>query len=665
MSQGTSSSYKPSKEQEDLVQELVDLTLKGREFNANGELVYSDSKFKNGKEINIEEIVDELDLLSDSEKDKSKDAETKKKSLVVEESLNEDEHSLPWFFITPTSYLTIFFALIHIYFSPFTKIEEAFNIDAIHDILKYGISDISSYEHLKHSTQFPTSFIGPLIIAGFLKPLIKLGLVENSYKGTGLAVQIAARCVIAIINILSIVFFKNCVQQKILNSLLTDLSVHKKNSPIEIDSESLVAPSSSLSYWVDIFLMGQFHIMYYCSRSLPNFVIAFALVNIAMGLMVLNKTDISVLILAFSGLVFRIELAVICIALVSSKIITEVFFTKETTLKEVLTLKQGYGKLLKFFVLGAMIGGSTSYIVDSYFWDYKTIPEIESFINKGLSLKTAAWAGEPIHAYFTKYLLMFFLPPTVLVLNYYGLQYSYNNIKTFLQMELAALVYIGFMSFQSHKEWKTICYILPIFIIIGSNGCSFSLININYKDSFGILIPILISCSPLFSILVSALFSFISSLNYPGGVALQQFNNYILENNYKDQRVVVHMDTLACISGASLFGEINLPDYHITYDKTDDPEQIASDWETYDFLIGQYYEDLNDLQAMNYSLIFKAPVYAGVNFKHVLVLKDKYKFENLYGIVKHMIEARSASLIKELWDGIINFEDVVYVWKKE
>ena len=683
MSKGNSSSYKPSKEQEDLVQELVDLTLKGREINADGELVYKDSKFKNGKEIKIEEIIDELDIISDDEQEKREEEEkdekdSKQKRTYTKtsyDSAEEDEMAVPWYTITPTSFLLILVALVHLYFSPYTKVEESFNIQAIHDILEYGVKDISSYDHIKFPGVVPRTFISSLIIAGILKPLIKFGIIENNYKGTGLAVQIGARAVIAVINIASIIFFKNCVQNKILKSLLSRVSISQKSvetkstisSVVEVDTESRIAPSSSLSYWVDVFLLGQFHLMYYCSRSLPNFIIAFAIANVAMGFLAMDKINVSVFLLSLGGVIFRMELGVMCIALILGRIFIEVVVTEEMNFNQILKLQKGYAKLLKFSLLGAMIGGSASFIVDSYFWGHKTIPELESFVFNIINKQSANWGVEPFHAYFTKYLMMFFLPPTVIILNYYGLQYSYNNFKLFLQLELTAIIHIAIMSLQPHKEWRFICYVLPIFTIIGANGCSFTLININYKDPFGMLIPILISCSPLASMSISAVFSFISSKNYPGGVALQQFNNYILSNadEYKDRNVVVHMDTLTCMTGATLFGEINLPDYHVTYDKTENPEQIVKDWANYDFLIGQYYEDLNDVQELNYTLVSKAPIYAGINLDHFMQVKNKYKLENLYSIIQHVVEDRSLALIEEILAGIFKYQNVIYVWKKE
>lgn len=669
MAKGKSSGFQPSAEQKELVQELVDLTLKDREFNEDGELVYKDSKYKNQKEINIEEVIEELDT----------DAKVTPKSeeTVFDDDL--DSEGISWYTITPTSYLLILFAFLHMFYSPYTKVEELFNMQAIHDILKYGIFDISKYDHTKYSYGLSGSFIPPLIIATLMKPFIYLGIIETTTGSlTQMSLQFGARGIIAVMNILSIVFFKNCVQMKLLKQLLNPGSfgskkkgTASKNSIYSVDEESIVAPSSSLSYWVDVFLLGQFHLMYYCSRSLPNFIIAFALSNVALGLMAMGKFNTSVFLLSFGGMVFNFELFLLAIALVLGQIITESHFTNEIDLTHFLTTekndsKDRYIKICKQLLWGVALGASLSFVIDSYFWGHSTIPEVETFfINRNIGMN----AGEPVHAYFTKYLLIFFLPPTILALNYYGLQYSYDNFKMFFVLEATALVYMCIMSLKPHKEWRFIAYIVPIMLVIGANGCSFTLININYKDPFGIIIPILISVSPIISLFISIVFSYLGSKNYPGGVALAKFNEHILNdetNKYVNANITVHMDPLTCVTGATLFGEIDQPSkYTITYDKTQDPQEIVKNWGSYDFLIGQYYEDLNELSEFNYTLIGKASVYSGINGYHFETIRDKYKFDNLYDIVRYMIEHRSIDLVHDLFDGIIKYEDVVFIWERD
>jgi alpha-1,6-mannosyltransferase len=73
--------------------------------------------------------------------------------------------------------LTLVF--VHLYISPYTKVEESFNIQATHDILKYGVPthnvDLrlkAQYDHMTFAGAVPRTFIGPLILAAVAKPFV-------------------------------------------------------------------------------------------------------------------------------------------------------------------------------------------------------------------------------------------------------------------------------------------------------------------------------------------------------------------------------------------------------------------------------------------------------------------------------------------------------------
>ena len=67
--------------------------------------------------------------------------------------------------------------LLHLWVSPFTKVEESFNIQATHDILKYGIPTVAPelkfkalYDHMSFPGAVPRTFIGALVLSGLSKP---------------------------------------------------------------------------------------------------------------------------------------------------------------------------------------------------------------------------------------------------------------------------------------------------------------------------------------------------------------------------------------------------------------------------------------------------------------------------------------------------------------
>jgi hypothetical protein len=69
---------------------------------------------------------------------------------------------------------------LHLFTTPFTKVEESFNIQATHDILFYGIPWTNSsqalsrqYDHVEFSGAVPRTFIGALVVAGLTSPWTK------------------------------------------------------------------------------------------------------------------------------------------------------------------------------------------------------------------------------------------------------------------------------------------------------------------------------------------------------------------------------------------------------------------------------------------------------------------------------------------------------------
>lgn len=69
--------------------------------------------------------------------------------------------------------------LLHLYVSPYTKVEESFNIQAIHDILIHGIpyknADqffTANYDHVSFPGSVPRTFVGALILSGLSRPFL-------------------------------------------------------------------------------------------------------------------------------------------------------------------------------------------------------------------------------------------------------------------------------------------------------------------------------------------------------------------------------------------------------------------------------------------------------------------------------------------------------------
>ena len=62
--------------------------------------------------------------------------------------------------------------LLHLCCSPYTKVEESFNIQAVHDMMRYGVrpAQVPKYDHVSFPGSVPRSFIGALVLAGMSSP---------------------------------------------------------------------------------------------------------------------------------------------------------------------------------------------------------------------------------------------------------------------------------------------------------------------------------------------------------------------------------------------------------------------------------------------------------------------------------------------------------------
>jgi alpha-1,6-mannosyltransferase len=69
--------------------------------------------------------------------------------------------------------------LIHLFISPYTKVEESFNIQATHDIIAHGIPTNSAdqffsanYDHVSFPGSVPRTFVGAVMLAGLSRPWV-------------------------------------------------------------------------------------------------------------------------------------------------------------------------------------------------------------------------------------------------------------------------------------------------------------------------------------------------------------------------------------------------------------------------------------------------------------------------------------------------------------
>ncbi|KAF3491823.1 Alg12p [Arthroderma uncinatum] len=99
----------------------------------------------------------------------------------------------------PGMYTVGVVSLVYLVLSPFSKVEESFNIQAVHDILKYGIPSVKDplpilrqYDHVTFPGSVPRTFVGAVLLAGISKPVLWLLNGNPQAKGIILRSEIAA-----------------------------------------------------------------------------------------------------------------------------------------------------------------------------------------------------------------------------------------------------------------------------------------------------------------------------------------------------------------------------------------------------------------------------------------------------------------------------------------
>lgn len=411
-------------------------------------------------------------------------------------------------------------ATFYIYTCPYTKVEESFNLQAIHDIL-YHRGNLSKYDHHEFPGVVPRTFIGPSVVALSSFPFVRIATAFGFEK---IASQYIIRFTLSVFFLFGMKRFQEAVRH--------------------------VYGRTAVLYLV-LLNMSQFHLLYYSSRPLPN-IFACAIVFHALSAWMTNQPRKFIQISAFVILVFRSELCLLlglCLA--------------------VSYIRQELG--LKFILFNSVTAVSiflpVTVCIDSFFWGRWVWPEGAVFWFNTVLNKSGEWGASPFPWYFYSAL------PRLLLTSYMILPFGfYFSARKSVILLLPAFGFVFLMSFLPHKESRFIIYTVSLFNAVSASV--YSSLHVHGLKYFKAKLGYLVVLSFLLCNFLATMFFFIASRsNYPGGEALAALHNTIPCNG---SNVHVHIGNDAAQTGASRFGEMcdNWIYTKTENIKSDDPQML-------------------------------------------------------------------------------------------
>lgn len=241
----------------------------------------------------------------------------------------------PWFHAASVGALLLV-AIAHTLVAPYTKVEESFNVQAVHDVLFHRFQ-ITSYDHLEFPGVVPRTFVAPLVLA---LPAIPAKLLCDHLHLPKLWVLVFARMVLAVASVTSLISLKRAVDRKL-------------------------GCQTGAAFLLLTIL--QFHLPFYASRPLAN-TLASVVTNHAMAIWLRSDSLASIRwcirLLVFATVVLRCD-----VVLLAGFVGIHLLTTRKVSLRQGVVT----GALASILSLILTIG------IDSWFWREWIWPEGQVF----------------------------------------------------------------------------------------------------------------------------------------------------------------------------------------------------------------------------------------------------------------------------------------------
>ncbi|CBJ26756.1 Dolichyl-P-Man:Man(7)GlcNAc(2)-PP-dolichyl-alpha-1,6-mannosyltransferase, family GT22 [Ectocarpus siliculosus] len=456
----------------------------------------------------------------------------------------------------------------HALLCPFTKVEESFNIQAIHDLLVHR-QDLASYDHNDFPGVVPRTFLGAAVVATVSSPFHIAVEAFFADLSTRLASQVAARLALG---------------------LLCWLAFRRFNSAVAFRFGD--APAG----WAAGVWALQFHLPFYMSRTLPN-VFALCVVLLALQAWLRDNVPRALGLFTVATLVFRCDVVVLLGPL---------------TLQLLLT---GRVRPLEVITAGLMWGIPSlvaSFLLDSALWGRWVWPESQVLLFNTVANRSSEWGEMPFYWYFVSALPRA-LSGTALLIPI-GLLRDPSRPLQLLRRPAAAeaiidsqvfsyflpgVAMVSLYSALPHKELRFVFPALPLFNLAAGVGMSKAVRGIlsakakdkdkdNDNDGNGggrtrsnaryqvtssgngrgeatgkdrtvmgrLFLCVVVGLALIATAGTTALALTASSANYPGALALEALHRVIDADHRESVKdVLVHVDVQAAMTGVSRFGQ--------------------------------------------------------------------------------------------------------------
>jgi alpha-1,6-mannosyltransferase len=177
-----------------------------------------------------------------------------------------------------------------------------------------------------------------------------------------------------------------------------------------------------------------------------------------------------------------------------------------------------------------------SILVDSFFWNHWLYPEGEVFYFNTILQQSSRWGVSPWHHYFTVHLPKLLSGSSLLLVLSVLIDLVRN--RRLVPYWIPLLVFVSLYSFLGHKEWRFIIYVIPMLNALAAVGVANTFAanqaavttgkSKKARNPLFRKFAFLVVAGILLASFVSSCFLFyISTWNYPGGVALERLHQLV------------------------------------------------------------------------------------------------------------------------------------------